>query len=114
MVPWCCPGGPFTGLCQYPANALPPALRPSLHKAHSVNLLDPNPPSMYTWLQLNQPPFVAEIITDKFVKGASYTYIIRRDDSEHVLLRDEAPDFPTARAKARLALQAESAKNNPQ
>ncbi len=106
-VPKCYSGGPpLLGICQYPAKTTPAKLRTTLRDAHPMGIVDPDHASIYTWVQLIESPFIAEIITDRFVRGTSYSYIIRRDDSDQVLYRGDAPDFETAKLSARRALQA--------
>jgi hypothetical protein len=100
----------FTGMCSYPAKRFAPKTLSAIRDAHTINVVDPELPSVYTWLQITKKPFVAEIVTDKFSKRASFSYLVRRMDSDNVLQFGDARDFESAKAEAERLLRAVSSK----
>jgi hypothetical protein len=96
---------PLTGLCQYPIKALSKKTLAALVETHSVNIVDPSPRSMYAWIQLRKKGFVAEIVTDRFVRQPEYSYLVRHEDSEELLLCGAEKTFVAARSKAEQVLR---------
>jgi MEDS: MEthanogen/methylotroph, DcmR Sensory domain len=98
-------GRPLTGLCQYPIKALSKKTLAALVETHTVNVVDPSPRSMYAWIQLRMKGFVAEIVTDRFVRQPEYSYLVRHADSDELLLCGSAKTFEAARSKAEQMLR---------
>jgi hypothetical protein len=102
----------LTGMCTYEAKSFPPKVMSAIRDTHMIDIVDPTHPSAYSWIQIRKKGFVAEIITDRVHKDGSYSYIVRREDSDTLLHSGHAPDFESARAKAERLLNAVSSKKS--
>jgi hypothetical protein len=110
LVSECYPSSRLTSMCVYSADSLPSRTRSSITDIHSVKIVDPRSPSAYSWIQIKSKGYVAEVITDKFVERTSFSYIVRRLDSQDVLRYGDKPTFDSARAEAEEILRSFAAK----